>query len=123
MTLSVNPNGYGSSKGTHVSVYIHLMKGPNDDHLQFPINGLFSVQLMNWKKNTHHYQMPIEYDDGTMAPLEYRERMTTGERSAGLGRVHFISHDDLMMSSSSEGYLDEDKICFRISFEPLPQIG
>ena len=116
MTLCVYPNGKGSSKGTHVSVYIHLMKGPNDDHLQFPINGLFSVQLMNWKKNTHHYQMSIGYDDDTS--LRNRERVITGETAAGWGK-HLMSHNELM----SEGYLDEDKMCFRISFEPLPQIG
>ena len=117
MTLRVYPNGNGSSNGTHVSVYIHLMKGPNDDYLQFPINGLFSVQLMNWKKNTRHYQRPIEYDDD--APLECRESVITGEKAAGWGIDQFMSHNWL----SSEGYLDEDKMCFRITFEPLPQIG
>ena len=107
MTLSVYPNGDGSSKGTHVSVYIHLMKGPNDDHLQFPINGLFSVQLMNWKKNTHHYQMSIGYDDDDTS-LKHRERVITGERAVGSCYFQFMSHNELM-SSSSEGYLDEDK--------------
>ena len=34
MCLRVDAGGYGDGKGTHVSVYLHLMKGPHDDKLE-----------------------------------------------------------------------------------------
>ena len=37
MCLRVYANGHGVGKGTHVSVYLHLMKGENDDDLTWPI--------------------------------------------------------------------------------------
>ena len=34
MCIRVDPNGDGDGKGTHVSVFTYLMKGPFDDHLK-----------------------------------------------------------------------------------------
>ncbi len=118
VTLRVYPNGYGSGKGTHVSVFMHLMKGPNDDNLQFPVTGIFIVQVMNWKGDTEHFEEIIVFDDSK--PVNYRERVETEEISEGLG-VQFMSHNELM--SSNQQYLHEDKMCFKISFDPLPQTG
>ena len=36
LRLCVIPNGVGSGKGTHVAVYVYLMKGENDHQLQWP---------------------------------------------------------------------------------------
>ena len=114
VTLGVAPNG----KGIHVGVSINLMKGPNDDHLQFPIRGIFTVETMNWIADSQHIQWSIVFDDAI--PVEYRERVMIGDLADGAGTARFISHDDLMMSSKSKQYLDEDKMCLRINFEPLP---
>ena len=117
--MCVFRNGFGSGEGTHVSVFIHLMKGPNDDHLQFPIRGIFTVEMMNWIADSQHIQLSLKFDDDL--PEYIRERVMTGELGAGWGNSEFMSHDDLLMSSStSKQYLDEDKMCFKISFEPLP---
>ena len=117
LTLSVNPNGYGSDKGTHVSVFIYLMRGPNDDNLQFPFNGIFTVQMLNWKEDNHHCEESIEFDD--VVSIQYRQQVTTGDRAAeGWGKGGFMSHNELLTSNSR--YLDNDRMCFRISYEPLP---
>ncbi len=115
VTLNVYPNGQGSGKGTHVSVFMHLMKGANDNILQFPMTGIFSVQLMNWKGDNQHFQRPIQFDDYT--PVHHREQVVTGERADGWGK-QFIFHNEL--TSSNKLYLHEDKICFKILYEPLP---
>ena len=47
VTLRVDPNGERFSKGTHVDVFMCLMKGANDNNLQFPMTGIFTVQVMN----------------------------------------------------------------------------
>ena len=119
MTLRVDPNGYGSSKGTHVTVGVCLMKGANDNNLQFPMTGIFTVQVMNWMGDIQHFEQFIEFDDNT--PVKYKERVVTGERAVGWGKHQFISHNEL--TSSNKQYLHEDKMCFKIIFYPFPQTG
>ena len=120
VTLEVDPNGEGSSKGTHVDVFMHLMKGANDNNLQFPMTGIFTVQVMNWMPgDIQHFERSIEFDDGI--PVECRERVVTGQRADGRG-TQFMSHNEL--TSSNNQYLHEDKMCLKITaFHPLPQTG
>ena len=115
MTLHVYPNGQGSSKGTHVTVGVHLIKGANDNNLQFPMTGIFTVQVMNWKGDIQHFEQSIQFDDYT--PVQYRERVVTGESAGGEG-LQFFSNNEL--TSSNKQYLHEDKMCFKILYEPLP---
>ena len=91
------------------------MKGANDNNLQFPMTGIFTVQVMNWKGDIQHFERSIQFDDYT--PVERRERVVTGERADGLGK-HLMSHNEL--TSSNKQYLHEDKMCFKILYEPLP---
>ena len=35
LCLCIDANGYGSGKGTHVSVFVYLMKGENDHHVTY----------------------------------------------------------------------------------------
>ena len=116
VTLRVYPNGQGSSKGTHVDVFMCLMKGANDNNLQFPMTGIFTVQVMNWKGNNQHFEQSIHFDDYT--PVHSSRRVVTGERADGLGIQSFISHNEL--TSSNKQYLHEDKMCFKILYVPLP---
>ena len=80
------------------------------------MTGIFTVQVMNWKGDTQHFERPIEFND--YIPVQYRERVVTGKRAEGWGKQQFMSHDEL--TSSNKQYLHEDKMCFKISFHPLP---
>ena len=117
--LRVFPNGDRSGKGTHVSVYIHLMKGANDNILQFPMTGIFTVQVMNWKGDYQHFEQSIKFDNNT--PVKNRERVVTGERAEGSGFHQFVSHNEL--TSSNKQYLHEDKMCLKINFQFFPYTG
>ena len=113
VTLCVDNNGHLSGEITHhVDVYIRLMKGANDNNLQFPMTGIFTVQVMNWMEDSQHIERSITFDDYT--PVQYRERVITEERAVGGWGIRFISHNDLM--NSNKQYLHEDMICFKISF-------
>ncbi|XP_065906438.1 uncharacterized protein [Dysidea avara] len=66
MYLSVYPAGFGDGEGSHVSVYLHLMKGPYDDELQqsgyWPMRGTFTVEFLiggisNSLRITPHYYL------------------------------------------------------------------
>ena len=121
MTLRVDPNGVGSGKGTHISAYICLTKGENDHNLPFPISGIFTIKLLNWKQDTGHVVESLAFDE--TIPLNSSQQVTTGQMAAGWGYGDFLSHTKLMEESSDHQYLYEDKLCFQILFEPINQTG
>jgi len=51
MYLWVGAGGNGEFKGTHVSIFLYLMKGPYDDELEqlghWPLRGMFKVELLD----------------------------------------------------------------------------
>ena len=50
MLLHVFMNGQQSARATHISVYAHLMKGEYDDDLDWPFEGIITVELLNWRE-------------------------------------------------------------------------
>ena len=90
MCLKVYANGLDVGKGTHVSVFILVMRGEFDDHLKWPFNGNVTVKL---KKNyLPHYQKTIILDEA--GPFE-SVRKPTRELNKGIGYFKFISWNDL----------------------------
>ena len=68
--LKVYPNGDGSGKGTHISVYARLMEGEHDDELEWPFEGSTTVELLNQRDDKAHYSKTLNLnrysdDDGT----------------------------------------------------------
>jgi TNF receptor-associated factor 4 len=107
LCIRVHANGILAGKGTHVSVYVHLMKGEFDDHLVWPFRGQINVQLLGGQIQ---HMRDIVFNDST--PSEYVTRVTSGERaSQGWGESQFISH------VQAERYLWNDCLIFRISIK------
>ena len=115
MIMTVYPNGNGSFRGTHLSVFIRLMKGENNHTLSFPINGIFKIQLLNWRQNSGHVEKIVQFDESISE--RYRLHVTTGEKAAkdyGLGG--YLPHAELENSSDKE-YIHNNTLCFKIQFE------
>ena len=118
MCLKVFAAGYGDGEGTHVSVYLHLMKGPHDDKLEqsghWPLRGMFTLELLNQLNDSthmvqfHHHQC-IECTNRVLAG---------GMANTGHGIPQFISHDTLHHHSNN-GYHKSDFLVFRISYEDI----
>ena len=53
----VYANGNGDGKGTHVSVFAHLMKGDNDDYLTWPFTGTVTFELLDQLESKNHHKM------------------------------------------------------------------
>ena len=121
MIMSVYPNGNGSFRGTHLSVFISLMKGENDHILSFPINGIFKIQLLNWRQNSGHVEKIVQFDESS--PERIRLQVTTGEDDAegSYGLPGYLSHDELENSSDYKEYIHNNTLCFKIQFEPTQQ--
>ena len=94
MCLRVHANGYGAGNGTHISVFVHLMRGGFDDCLKWPFQGDITIQLLNQEKHKDHVTEVITFDHHTTD--RYANRVTKGERNRfGRGYHKFFPHTDL----------------------------
>ena len=119
MCLRIVAAGYGDGEGTHVSVYLHLMKGPHDDKLEqsghWPLRGTFTIELLNQLNDSDHHSRMVQFHHYLCRNCS--KRVLEGVKaSSGLGNSHFISHDTLFYHSNNS-YHKSDFLIFRISYE------
>ena len=113
LNLCVYANGDGPGKGTHLSLFVYLLKGEYDDQLQWPINAIITTQLLNWSRDKGHKKNTITHHK---AEIDYRTRVIGRDRAlGGMGISQFISHSVLESVSSDTRYINEDSVCFRIA--------
>ena len=120
MCLRVDANGHKGGKDTHVSVYIFLMQGDNDDNLKWPFRGTIKVSLLNQLEDGQHYTKQLWSPDDDLSECA-SGRVTKGERAdKGWGKAHFVSHQDLTYCSDRNcQYLKDNTLFFRVDcFEP-----
>ena len=98
--LRVYAAGYDDGNGTHVSVYLHLMKGPYDDELKWPMRGKYEINLIDptnssfntcnpYFKDVHFNENFADYNRVTAAKMSYY----------GLGYAEYIHIDNNMLSN------------------------
>ena len=113
MCLRVYANGNGAGAGTHVSVFVYLMRGEHDDQLTWPFQEDITIQLVNQNSDQDHVEDTFAFDDRVAANEAVSGRVTVGERAKkGWGKQKFISHTQL---ESTEQYLINDCIKFRVT--------
>ena len=108
----------GDGEGTHVSVYLHFMKGPHDDKLEqsghWPLRGIFTIELLNQLDYKHHHSQRLEINADACG--DCANRVVKGNvATTGWGILRFILHDAIL--NTSTGYVKNDSIYFRISYE------
>ena len=122
MCLRVHANGCGDDKGTHVSVFLRLMKGENDDALTWPIRYSCTITLLNQLRDKgHHSRSIISYID---TPHPHNSRVVRDE-SCGhwRGMYRFIPHDLLGLQEMKMcQYLKDDSLYFRVQVELIPAV-
>ena len=114
MCLSVDANGQGRGQGTHVSAFVNLMQGDNDDNLKWPFKGTIKVSLLNQLEDGQHLtREPWSPNDDV--PEHSSGRATKGERAAGWGYAVFIPHQDLKYCGDKNcQYLKDNTLFFRV---------
>ena len=98
LKLQVWPNGFKSCKGTHVSVFVAVMRGENDDQLKWPFTGEVTVRLLNLDHDGHaekagHWDKTIHF--GNSVSLKFRCKPEGCYALTSLGHPNFVSHSDL----------------------------
>ena len=110
MYLNVYPNGSGAGKDTHISAYICLLVGENDEYLPWPFKGEINIEILNWLEDgeSTHHKMTISFKDE--GAENSGKRITNGE-NPGWGYPKFLSHEELQ----EKYYLDDrDMLSIRI---------
>ena len=112
MCLGVDSNGYGSGKGTHVSVFVAVMKGEHDDQLQWPFKGKIVVEMVNWREDKGHHEVTFDFTG-----IDRINRVTDENKVRGprFGNQQFISHSSLPYNpTTNTEYLQDDCLRLRV---------
>lgn len=115
LCINVYANGWGGGKGTHVSVFVYLMRGEFDDNLKWPFCGDVSLELLNQLGDAEHHSWVVDFPRSVSATIT--GRVTSGERAAsGRGNARFVPHIQLAFNSSKNcQYLFNDCLRIRIA--------
>jgi len=110
LKLEVNPNGCKAGKGTHVSVFLHVLRGEYDAILTWPfewkIRFILLDQKPNQKKNIK-MTFPRKSSD-----YDNFKRPTT-DQNIGRGLATFVSHETL----STEHYVINGVLFIQLELE------
>ena len=85
LCLEFDANGFGSGKGSHVSVFIFMMKGEFDDRLKWPFRGEITIQLVNQKEGGEHIGKKVKSSNYRSTMLQ---RVTEAQRGWGYGNSY-----------------------------------
>ena len=105
MRLWVSPNGYGAGKGTHVSIMTYVLDGPFDDYLNWPFQGMITIQIVNQVGDHDHVEEIIDYTDNT--PKRFTD---------GWGYHDFLAHNELQYNAERQTqYLKDNTLHIRVT--------
>ena len=112
--INVEANGYGVSKGTHVSVYVCFMCGKNDDNLSWPFRGEVTITLLNQLADENHHTDTVTYPEDM--DDDSNRRVVDSDKGEAYGEERFIAHDQLGHNAANNcQYLKDDRLYFRIT--------
>ena len=95
MQLQLNPGGFGVGKGTHLSFFVCIMRGENDDKLQWPFRGRVIVQAYNRGTNTWDKDSAILFN-GAINNESCIKPQDDSVSSIGVGITRYIANYELL---------------------------
>ena len=114
MCLHVVAMGVWSGAGTHVSVFIRLMRGEYDDNLLWPFRGVIMFQLVNQRADEGHVKCTIPFDDST--PDTSAGRVSDDELARTGRGLDLIPRSALHYDKTKNTqYLKNDSLEFRVT--------
>lgn len=116
--LRVYANGFNDAEGTHLSVFINLMRGKNDHALVWPLRADFTISLLNQLNNAQHkeYVAALHSDNEE----KFNSRVVETEiASSARGLAKFIVHQDLQLHKHRQ-YLKDDALYFKVAANVHP---
>ncbi|XP_078355844.1 TNF receptor-associated factor 6-like [Oculina patagonica] len=109
LKVKLYPNGDGSGKNTHLSVFIFVMKGEYDAILPWPFKKKLKFTLIDQQED------PVKRENVTLCFIpEFFARPTQEESSTGYGFPKFITLEKLC----SRRYLVDDTLFLQVEIGP-----
>ncbi len=106
--LGVRASGWRTGERTHISVFVHFMRGEFDDSLNWPFRGNISVRLIDQLRGEDHWDQIIDYNYWTDSKTD--DRVTDRDRAElGWGIYKFIKQSEL-----KPNYLLDNTLLFQI---------
>lgn len=113
LKVSVNPNGDGSGKNTHLSAFVIVMKGEYDGMLPWPFNQKVSFTLIDQQESLNEREnIVMHFKSNTR--LENFARPVS-EENPGRGYARFVSHEKL----KSRRFIVDDTLFIQVDVGPL----
>ena len=112
MSLRVDAAGHRGGKGSHVAVYMCLMKGEHDDKLVWPLRGTLEIKLLNQISDHDHHLYNLIYDDNKAVGR------VTGDCdivTSGWGTSKFICSEEVYKSTQTCRYIKDDCLFFQVT--------
>lgn len=113
LCLCVVAAGEHTGKGTHLSVYLCLMKGLYDEQLTWPFSGKVEICLLNQISDEQHISVTTafsDYDNDDIVGRVMHDRI--GNKRPGYPM--FVSHESLSKSTPVCQYLKDDCLYFKV---------
>ena len=112
LKLSINPNGDGSGKNTHLSAFLIIMKGEYDGMLAWPFHQKVIFVLVDQQDNLEERDNVVMHFRAN-TKLENFARPVS-EENPGRGYARFVSHDKL----KSRRYIVDDTLFIQVAVSP-----
>ena len=114
--LNVIPNGSGSGRSSHVSVFVYLMKVEYGNELVWPFEGSVVIELLNWRTDKNHLLTTVVFNRCTDHNGSCTSRVYKKEYAPhGFGKPRFISHSSLLYNpDTNTEYLQDDCLRLRV---------
>ncbi len=111
--IRVYPGGNGRGEGTHISIFVCLMKGDYDNALTWPFLGEATFELLNQIEDKNHHKATTKFLNNASS------QRVEGEDERALGKAKFIAYRDLEYNPAKNcQYLKYDALIFRVSVRP-----
>jgi TNF receptor-associated factor 6 len=114
MCLRVNLNGVESGYGTHLSLFVHLMRGEFDDEVTWPFAGKIRLTVIDQGPEKQHV---VEVLEGTERIAAFqRPPAGTTRNHKGFGYMEFMPLSRLLsgpMESKGAAYVLNDSLLIR----------
>lgn len=113
LKVSVNPNGDGSGKNTHLSAFVIVMKGDYDGLLPWPFSQKVSFTLIDQQDRLNEREnIVMHFKSNTR--LENFARPVS-EENPGRGYARFVSHEKL----KTRRFIVDDTLFIQVDVGPL----
>eukprot|EP00731_Ephydatia_muelleri_P006718 Em0003g966a len=117
--LRVYPNGHSDRAGTHLSVFMKLMSGDNDDNLVWPLRATFTVTLLNQIRDKNHKSEVFTIDE----KLNWCKISGNSTGPPGHGNKMFATFSELNLNEAKQcQYLKDDTLYFRVVSDVYSQL-